>query len=194
MRFQMPEAIFTMGAYGFESEFGDGAEAAFFQALTDNQIDLFIDTRLRRGFMYGAYPYASKTLLIKRLGELEIGYAHLKNELAPTKDMMKLPREPDEPPGLSRAYVRRYNRDILGIGNERPPGKSAIDAEQILAAARKQAERPNALRPLLFCVEAEPQFCHRSLAAAELARQLNVDIVNLVASSAQHRWRATDTI
>ena len=193
MHTKTPEAIFTMGVFGFESEFGDAAEAAFFQALTDNDIDLFIDTRLRRGFMYGSYPYASKTRLIARLCELDIGYAHLKDELAPSKAIKDLPADPDAPESLSREYVRRYNSEILGISMDSNPAVSALDALAILARARMLAQRPGAIRPLLFCVEAEPQSCHRSLAAAEFARQLKVDVINLVASSAANRWRAADT-
>ncbi len=189
MRAKKPVAIFTMGVFGFASEFGDAAEAAFFQALTDNKIDLFIDTRLRRGFMYGAYPYASKTRLIEKLAELGIGYAHLKDELAPTREIKDLPSDPDAPHKLSREYIRRYNREILGIDSDGQPSESALKSDIILARARELAQRPDAIRPLLFCVEAEPQACHRSLAASELARQLTVEVIDLVASSATSRWR-----
>ena len=189
MRTKKPVAIFTIGVFGFDSEFGDAAEAAFFQALTDNHIDLFIDTRLRRGFMYGAYPYASKTRLIEKLTALGIGYAHLKDELAPTREIKDLPSDPDAPEKLSREYVRRYNHEILGIDADGRPTESALNAEVLWARARELAKRPDAIRPLLFCVEAEPQACHRSLAASALARQFNVEVIDLVASSAARRWR-----
>ncbi|MCY4146843.1 MAG: hypothetical protein OXE95_14390 [Chloroflexi bacterium] len=106
-------------------------------------VAIFIDTRRRRGFMYGAYAYASKTRLIKKLSEHGIGYAHLKDELALTRAIKNLPADPAAPDKLPRDYVQRYNREILGLAIDGQPAEKTLNADETLASDRQPAPAKN---------------------------------------------------
>ncbi len=175
------QTIFTIGVYGY-------SEDAFFCAITENNIDLFIDIRARRGMRGSKYKFANSNYLQAKLRELGIAYAHLP-ELAPSKEIRALQWLADkeektlkrERTGLSKAYVKAYKRDVLNIYKRKPEKK--FDAEAVLAEANQVAEfgcdRP-LRRIVLFCVEQHPDACHRSLVAAALQSQLRVDIRHIV--------------
>ena len=80
--------IFTIGVYGF-------SEDAFFTALKDHEIDLFIDIRARRGMRGAKYKFVNSSYLQAKLKEMGIGYAHLK-ELAPTPRIRGLQEQADQ--------------------------------------------------------------------------------------------------
>lgn len=176
-----PLKIYTLGVYGY-------TEDAFFDALVANEIDLFIDIRARRGMRGARYKFVNSTYLQAKLKEMGIGYAHLK-ELAPTKRIRSLQDQADQRQRLARrsdrqqlcdAYVLEYERDVLRINGEPERKFYAIEA---LAEAREMAGDVNGqevLRPVLFCVEGEPRACHRSLAAAEIGRQLDVEVEDIL--------------
>ena len=110
------QTIFTIGVYG-------STEDAFFGALVENEIELFIDIRARRGMRGSKYSYVKSTALQKKLKELGIYYAHLK-ELAPTREIRALQWQADKVEnttkrdriGLSESYIRAYNKEILKYG------------------------------------------------------------------------------
>lgn len=178
------EAIYTIGVYGY-------AEAAFFAALQEQKIDLFIDVRRRRGVRGARYKFVNSSYLQAKLAHLGIGYAHLL-ELAPTPRIRSLQDIADQEQRLQRRsdrqdlckeYVHEYKRDILRVYKRKPERKFV--AADTLTMARQLADIPDAqpiLRPALFCVEGEPLACHRSLAAAEIAKQLEVEVKHIVAS------------
>lgn len=178
-----PLKIYTLGVYGF-------TEDAFFSALVENEIDLFIDIRARRGVRGARYKFVNSSYLQRRLKEMDIAYAHMK-ELAPTPRIRGLQDQADQQQRLARRsdrqhlckeYVREYKRDVLRLYKRKPERKFHADA--VLAEARELASYPDERelkRPALFCVEGEPRACHRSLAAEEFRRQLGVEIEDIIA-------------
>ena len=184
MKNHSPEAIYTIGVYGY-------GEAAFFAALQAHGIDLFVDIRRRRGMRGARYKFVNSSYLRAKLASLGIDYAHLL-ELAPTPRIRSLQDLVDQQQRLQRRsarqdlckeYVHEYKRDILRVYKRKPERKFV--AKDALIRARQLADIPDAqpvLRPALFCVEGEPRACHRSLAAAEIAKQLGVEVKHIVAS------------
>lgn len=184
MATNLPLKIYTLGVYGF-------SEDAFFDALVENEIDLFIDIRAWRGMRGARYKFVNSSYLQVKLSNLGIGYAHLK-ELAPTPHIRRLQDHADQQQHLERRsdrqhlcedYVREYRRDVLRVYKRKPERKFYAHVE--LARARELAGYPNwraLARPVLFCVEGEPRACHRSLAAAEMKRQLGVAVEDIIAN------------
>ena len=81
--FSAPPDIYTIGVYG-------STEESFFGALIENEIELFIDVRARRGMRQSSpYKFVNSTVLQQKLRQLGIYYAHLK-ELAPTREIRAL--------------------------------------------------------------------------------------------------------
>ncbi len=172
--------IFTIGVYGF-------TEAAFFDALKDNEIDLFIDIRARRGMRGARYKFVNSTALQAKLKEASIWYTHLK-DLAPSPEMRASQRQADKRekikkrarPELSKAFIKAYKKDVLKAYKRKPENK--FYASKMLEQARQLSQYPPG-RPLrhvvLFCVEQHPQACHRSLVAEVLSKQLGVKIENI---------------
>ena len=175
-----PQTIFTIGVYGYSEE-------AFFGALVDNNIDLFIDVRARRGLRGSKYKFANSAYLQSTLARLGIAYAHLP-ELAPTPAIRAMQEQADqvnksakrERTLLSDEFVKAYRRDVLRVYKRMPENK--LHAAEVLQRAREvagySAEEP-LLRLALFCVERAPAACHRSLLADELSRQLSLDIKHI---------------
>ena len=174
------QTIFTIGVYG-------STEESFFGALVENEIELFIDVRARRGMRGARYSYANSKHLQMRLGGLGIAYAHLP-ELAPTKEIRAAQNEADkgarikkrQRTELSREFIRAYKRDVLRVYRRKPEFK--FYAEDMLALAAELAGLPcdsQPTRAALFCVERAPTACHRSLLADELSKQLELKIVHI---------------
>ncbi len=175
-----PRTIFTIGVYG-------SSEESFFGALEENEIELLIDIRARRGMRGSRYAYVNSSYLQSKLKELGIHYAHLK-ELAPTKEIRAKQQEADlrlkimkrERTELSKEYVRAFKKDILKVYKRKKENK--LYAEDMLNTARKRSQFP-CHQPLsriaLFCVEQDHRACHRSLVAIELRKQLEVGINHL---------------
>jgi len=174
-------AIFTIGVYG-------STEESFFGALFEHEIELFIDIRARRGMRQSSpYKFVNSTALQKKLKELGIYYAHLK-ELAPTKEIRALQWQADKEEqilkkdrtGLSAAYVKAYKKEILKYGKRR--ADLILEPHKILDRAKQLAEYPTD-RPLqryvLFCVEAQANACHRSLVSGRFKEKLGGNIVHL---------------
>ena len=169
------QTIFTIGVYG-------STEESFFAALVQNEIELFIDIRARRGMRGAQYKYANSAALQAKLKELGIYYAHLK-ELAPTKEIRSLQWQADkeqqtlkrERTGLSAAYEQAYKKQILKYGKRR--ADRILDPAKVLEAAKKLAEYPEG-KPLqrfaLFCVEQNHKACHRWLVAEKLKKDFGL--------------------
>lgn len=176
-------AIYTIGVYGY-------AEAAFFAALQERKIDLFVDVRRRRGMRGARYKFVNSSYLQAKLAQMGIGYAHLL-ELAPTPHIRSLQDIADQQQRLQRRsdrqdlckeYIHEYKRDILRVYKRKPERRFV--AEDALTMARQLAgikDPQPVLRPVLFCVEGEPRACHRSLAAAEIAKQLGLEVLHILA-------------
>ncbi len=160
----MIERVLTIGAYGFN-------ERTFIDALKAAGADLFIDIRARRGMRGSAYAFANATRLQASLEAAGIRYTHAK-ELAPNEEVRDAQRNADATAGIAKrervrlgdAFVAAYEHQCLSSFNP------ASFAERYVNEAK---------RPVLFCVEREPEACHRSLVAPRLAAAFSVPVQNL---------------
>jgi uncharacterized protein (DUF488 family) len=156
--------IVTIGVYGFSEE-------QFFGALRDAGVDTFCDVRARRGLRGSIYAFANSAYLQKRLGEMGIRYLHLK-ELAPSGQVRSIQDSADVTEGvpkrkrlvLSDVFVRAYEAERL----------ADLDAARFL-----EQVGPEAKKVCLFCVEGQPEACHRSLLASKLGQELGLEVEHI---------------
>jgi uncharacterized protein (DUF488 family) len=160
----MESKIVTIGVYGFDKD-------SFFQALLDANVDTFCDIRLRRGMRGSTYAFVNSASLQRKLNEMGIRYVHIK-DLAPNQEVREKQKQEDEKLGiakrarkeLGRAFIRAYEEECL----------SNFHTHEFLGKMGPEAKVIG-----LFCVEREPEACHRSLAAKKLSQDLNLPIENV---------------
>ncbi len=153
--------IVTIGVYGFDKE-------GFFKALLEAQVDTFCDIRLRRGMRGSEYAFVNSASLQRRLSELGIRYIHVKG-LAPTKAIREKQKQEDAKLGIAKrsrktlgqVFVSEYEKECL----------AHFSSDEFRALIGPEAEIIS-----LFCVEGEPEACHRSLAAKRLAGDLGLPV------------------
>jgi uncharacterized protein (DUF488 family) len=152
--------VVTIGVYEFDLP-------AFLAALRDHDVGLVIDVRQRRGVRGARYAWANARRLHAALAEAGIAYSHHR-ELAPTTELRHLQYAADDRLGVGKRsrdridpeYRKRYIREILD--------RADLDA--------LVAETPTDGASALFCVEADPEACHRSLIADRLAERYGLRI------------------
>jgi uncharacterized protein (DUF488 family) len=155
--------IATIGVYGFAAE-------AFLDTLTAADVGLLLDVRQRRGVRGTEYAWANAVRLQAALENAGIEYRHHR-ELAPTTELRRLQYREDERLGVGKRtrselapeYVERYTKEIL----DRVDLGSIVEAMPADGAAA------------LFCVERDPEACHRSLIAERVASEHGVSITHL---------------
>ncbi|MGB3715864.1 MAG: DUF488 domain-containing protein [Candidatus Promineifilaceae bacterium] len=160
----MTPKIITIGVYGF-------TEATFFEALQAHGVELFCDVRQRRGLRGRDFAFANSLRLQRRLDELGIAYVHLKN-LAPPMKVRRQQQTVDQVGGikkrarsrLSPTFVEAYEETVL----------ADFDGRAFLDEVGKAAVLA------LFCVEREPEACHRSLLADHLAPSLEQEVEHVL--------------
>jgi uncharacterized protein (DUF488 family) len=153
----------TIGIYGATLE-------RFLDALHEANVGLVVDVRQRRGVRGREYAWANAQRLQAALLQDGIAYSHHK-ELAPTTELRQVQYAEDAKHGIGKRsrrvlapeYAERYVREILDRADLGPL------IEEL---------PPDAVTALL-CVERDPEACHRSLAAAALARELNTDVQHI---------------
>lgn len=157
--------IYTIGVYGFNEE-------VFIDTLTNNKIDTLIDIRLRRGVRGSSYKYANSKYLQQLLYEIGIRYHHIP-ELAPTQEIRNIQKQADRTTGilksqrkvLDQKFIEKYRNEILnnydfdGLINRLTSFSTAI---------------------ALFCVERNPEACHRSIVAEELHQKYTFSLEHLL--------------
>jgi uncharacterized protein (DUF488 family) len=154
----MVSGLATIGVYGFTAE-------AFLDALSAAGVRLLVDVRQRRGVRGAEYAWANSNRLQAALAAAEIEYRH-RPDLAPTTELRQLQYAEDERRGegkrsrteLAPAYIERYEREIL----------AAADLESLVDAM------PSDGATALFCVERDPEACHRLLIARRLEAEHGV--------------------
>lgn len=147
--------IFTIGVYGY-------TENDFFQKLINSKIDTFCDIRRRRGVRGSIYAFVNIKKLQMKLANLGINYVHY-IELAPSNKVREKQKEFDKyqkvqkrkRPGLSQAFIDAYKKEHLT--NFNPYHFLSIFSS-------------NAKNVVLFCVEKEPNSCHRSIVVEYLQK------------------------
>ena len=155
--------VATIGVYGWTLE-------GFLDALREADVELLVDLRQRRGVRGREYSWANAQRLQAALAAAGIRYAH-HEELAPTTELRQVQYREDDRRGVgkrSRAelapeYAARYVDEIL----------DHVDLDELVGEL--PADRASAL----FCVERDPEACHRSLVAARLADEHGVSFVHL---------------
>ena len=161
-------SVITIGVYGCTQE-------VFFEMLQSAEVDTFVDIRQRRGVRGSQYAFVNSKRLQARLAELGIRYLHCKN-LAPTKAIREQQHAADKANKIGKrsrnqlgdVFIEAYKSQILSKFDP----QTLID--QLPADAKVIA---------LFCVEREPQACHRSLVAEAIASQIKVDVTHLIPQS-----------
>ena len=154
----------TIGVYGFNAE-------RFLDTLRDAGVRLLLDVRQRRGVRGAEYAWANSKRLQAALAEASIAYRH-HPELAPTTELRRLQYAEDDRRGVGKrsrtelapAYRDRYTAEIL----------DHVDLEPLVASL------PSEGAAALFCVERDPDACHRSLIAARLAAEHDLEITHLL--------------
>ncbi|MFG3721557.1 DUF488 family protein [Streptomyces massasporeus] len=155
--------MMTIGVYGFDGE-------SFLRRLRQADVRLLLDVRQRRGVRGPEYAWANSHRLQAALAEAGIAYEH-HPELAPTTELRMLQYAEDDRRGvgkrsrreLAAEYIRRYTTEIL----------DRADLAPIVSAL------PSRGTAALFCVERDPEACHRSLIARRLAERHRVTIEHL---------------
>lgn len=157
--------IFTIGVYG-------STESEFFNKLQNNGIDTFCDIRRRRGVRGSKYAFVNSKKLQNKLSELGIKYMHLL-ELAPTNEIRETQRTDDknklilkrDRESLSDNFVHLYNSEIISRF------EFNLFFENLFNLDSKNVA--------LFCVEAIPAACHRSLLGSYIHKNFNYKIMDL---------------
>lgn len=159
----MIEHIFTIGGYGHTLN-------SFFDQLSENNIEVLIDIRQRRGMRGKKYAFLNATALQDELRNRNIAYIHLK-ELAPTTAIRDAQKSSDamskitkrERFTLSECFTTLYESEIL-----------SKNSEHIL---QKKLEPYKLI--CFFCVEGTPKACHRALVADWLSAALKISITHI---------------
>jgi uncharacterized protein (DUF488 family) len=153
----------TIGVYGFVAQ-------SFLAKLRGANVRQLLDVRQRRGVRGTEYAWANAARLQAALSEAGIDYRHHK-ELAPTTELRQLQYREDARQGVGKRsrtvlapdYVERYTREIL----------DRVELTPIV-----QSMPPDGVSAL-FCVERDPEACHRSLIAERLATEHGLPVVHL---------------
>jgi len=156
-------ALATIGVYGFTAE-------KFLEALRAADARQLIDVRQRRGVRGSEYAWANAGRLQAAMQRAGIDYRH-HVELAPTTELRQVQYREDDRQGagkrsrerLAPEYARRYTAEILDRADLRPLVEE-LPAEGTAA---------------LFCVERDPEACHRSLIAERLAAEHGLAVAHL---------------
>lgn len=154
----MNKQVSTIGVYGT-------TESSFFRSLKNHGVTHFVDIRRRRGMRGSQYAYANASALQQKLKELGIEYVHFL-DLSPTKEIREAQKSVDATIGtpksarieLGSEFVRRYESECL----------NRFDAQEFLGRFPRHASI------VLFCVEKQPQACHRSLLAKRIESESGV--------------------
>jgi uncharacterized protein (DUF488 family) len=155
--------LLTIGVYGWDLE-------SFLAALHGADVRLLLDVRQRRGVRGPQYAWANSRRLQQALAAAAIAYRH-HPELAPTTELRHLQYAEDARQGvgkrsrieLSDEYRARYTAEIL----------DRADLSRVVAELQCEAAGT------LFCVERDPEACHRSLVAERIAGQFAVSVDHL---------------
>ncbi len=155
--------VVTIGVYDWDL-------GSFLEALGDSDVRLLIDVRQRRGVRGREYAWANSARLQDALAGAGVAYQHHK-ELAPTTELRHVQYAADARRGegkrsrtvLAPEYATRYTREIL---------------DQVPLALLADV-LPTEGASALFCVERDPEACHRSIIAERLAAEHGVTVTHL---------------
>ena len=157
--------IVTIGVYGFD-------EDSFFDALRQAQVDTFCDIRSRRGVRGSTYAFANSLRLQARLAELGIRYLY-RQDLAPTKAVRDRQAAADKATKTAKRKRAALGEDFITA--YRAECLAAFDPDSLMDDLEEDTQVV-----ALFCVEKDPEACHRSLVADKLAKELKLKVEDIV--------------
>ncbi len=154
----------SFGVYGSD-------EDSFFQALIQAGIGTFLDLRQRRGMRGKKYAFVNSQRLQDKLNSMGIRYRHIK-ALAPTKDIRVIQKQADQMSssqkrsrtGLSSEFIQAYEEQVL----------SNYDFASLIDQLSDESKNVG-----LFCVEREPNACHRSIVSGWLQSNYGLEVEEL---------------
>ena len=149
--------FYTIGVYNLTEEL-------FFEKLTSNNIDVFCDIRQRRGVRGAKYKFVNSIWLQKKLNDLNIKYLYIK-ELAPTVDIRNIQKTIDK-----TVFESKHDRNKLGDAFIEKYKEIVIDNYDFDFFIN-ELKINNAEKVVLFCVEENPNACHRSIVSEELSKK-----------------------
>lgn len=161
----MAMKIFTIGVYR-------STEEEFFNKLIANKIDTFCDVRQRRGVRGSKYSFVNSKYLQSKLAALGINYIYEKR-LAPTSEIREMQWAKDK-----LEHQTKKTREVLGhafVCGYEDMVLSKYNFEELINLFKKHRTQ----NVVFFCLETNPEACHRSLLAKKLAKTYNFDIINL---------------
>ncbi|PPK98863.1 uncharacterized protein DUF488 [Kineococcus xinjiangensis] len=153
----------TVGVYG-------STAGAFLEELTGRGVELLLDLRQRRGVRGPDHCWANSARLQRALASAGIGYRHVRG-LAPTTELRRLQYREDDRLGVGKRnrvalapeYAERYEREVLD--------RFDLDGLVLELAGHSTLA--------LFCVERDPEACHRSLVAERLRAGHGLSVADL---------------
>ncbi len=153
----------TIGVYEWDLE-------SFLAALHAAEVAVLLDVRQRRGVRGSQYAWANSLRLQRALSQAGIGYRH-HPELAPTTELRQLQYAEDARQGVGKrsrvqlapAYRHGYTRQIL----------DRADLDLLVAGLPERGAAS------LFCVEADPDACHRSIVAERLHDRYGIEVTHI---------------
>ena len=162
--------VVTIGVYEWDRH-------AFLEALRAGDVRVLLDVRQRRGVRGREYAWANAVRLQHALGSERVAYRHHR-ELAPTTELRHLQYAED----WGESVGKRSRVELARI--YRSPGTRARSSSHV-DLARIVAELPLDGAGAIFCVEADPEACHRSIVAERLAAEHDVVVRHLLPQRAQ---------
>ncbi len=143
----------TIATIGYQA----ATTRSFLKALQDAGVTLLVDVR---AVASSRRPGFSKTALAAHLGEVDIGYLHLRGLGTPAE-------------GRAAARSGRHEamRQIFLEHMETPAARSELAALSELVDAQEVC---------VLCFEADPAHCHRSIVVEELAKLRPVRVHHLM--------------
>lgn len=159
-----PLKITTIGVYGFD-------EVGFFRTLQEAEVQLFMDVRRRRGVRGRDYAFANSNRLQQKLAELGITYRY-EPALAPSPEVRAQQYTIDKAQKVAKR--QRTTLDPSFITAYEQTNLTDFDSQQFIDSL------PEGVQVItFFCVEREPEACHRSLIANHLAQRLGLPVLHL---------------
>jgi uncharacterized protein YeaO (DUF488 family) len=159
--FQTEFRLHTIGAFGFTVD-------EFFTALREHEIKVLVDVRWRRGMRGAEYAWANKARLEARCDAEDIVYWAMR-DVAPPPELRAIQHEADKAGRVQKRQRTAVSDEFRTAYIEQVLGQWRLD--DLVHEIRDLV--PGLLDPIgvcLFCVEKEPDACHRSLFAQAMAQ------------------------
>jgi hypothetical protein len=169
--FQTEFRLHTIGAYGFTAD-------EFFETLREHKIAVLVDVRWRRGMRGAEYAWANRARLEARSEAEDIVYWHMR-DVAPPPELRAIQHEADKAGRVQKRQRAVMSDEFRVAYNEQVLGKWSLD--DLVEEIRDLVPwLHDPVGVCLFCVEKEPNACHRSLFAHAMAEPYSWPVKHLL--------------